>query len=78
MSISECYSSLARMLDYPGGKEGMAADCDVASRGLQCQGIDREFPVAVVGLASGVAQVSAGENHLGFQADVVLASGRFS
>ena len=40
MSISDCYSSLARMLDYPGGKEGMAAACDVASKGLQGQGIE--------------------------------------
>ncbi|HLN90403.1 MAG TPA: nitrate reductase molybdenum cofactor assembly chaperone [Patescibacteria group bacterium] len=40
MSISDCYSSLARMLDYPGGKEGMAADCDMASKGLQGQGIE--------------------------------------
>ena len=35
MSLAECYASLARMLDYPGGKEGMAADCDTASKGLR-------------------------------------------
>jgi len=69
---------------YCWGRGGAAGDgtsftCAADAFGtLQCQGIDREFPVAVVGLASGVAQVSAGENHLGFQADVVLASGRFS
>jgi nitrate reductase delta subunit len=40
MSLAECYTSLARMLDYPGGKEGMAADCDTASKGLQDRDIE--------------------------------------
>ena len=44
MSLTECYASLARMLDYPGGKEGMAADCDLADKGLQDR--DIESPLA--------------------------------
>jgi nitrate reductase delta subunit len=40
MSLAECYASLARMLDYPGGKEGMAADCDMAGKALQDRDIE--------------------------------------
>ncbi|MBF8260442.1 MAG: nitrate reductase molybdenum cofactor assembly chaperone, partial [Actinobacteria bacterium] len=32
MSIADCYDSLARMLDYPGEKEGIMADCKKAGR----------------------------------------------
>lgn len=35
MSLAEGYSALARMLDYPEGKEGLAADCDNVRTVLQ-------------------------------------------
>lgn len=44
MSLPEGYASLSRMLDYPGGKEGMAADCDMAGKALQDR--DIESPLA--------------------------------
>lgn len=44
MRLTECYASIARMLDYPAGKEGIAADCDMASKVLQDQ--DIESPLA--------------------------------
>lgn len=47
MSLAESYASLARMLDYPAGKEGMAADCENVSRALQGQEI--ESPLAPFG-----------------------------
>ena len=40
MSLEECYASLGRMLDYPGEKEGMVADCDKASVALREQDIE--------------------------------------
>ncbi|MFZ2223791.1 MAG: nitrate reductase molybdenum cofactor assembly chaperone [Candidatus Deferrimicrobium sp.] len=40
MSLPEGYASLARMLDYPVGKEGMAADCDMAGKALQDRDIE--------------------------------------
>jgi len=44
MSLPEGYASLSRMLDYPGGKEGMAADCGMAGKALQDR--DIESPLA--------------------------------
>ena len=44
MSLAECYASLARMLDYPTGKEGMLADHGNVSRFLQEK--DIESPLA--------------------------------
>ena len=44
MSLPDGYASLSRMLDYPGGKEGMAADCDKAGKALQDR--DIESPLA--------------------------------
>jgi nitrate reductase delta subunit len=44
MSLPEGYASLARMLDYPGGKEWMVADCDMAGKALQDRHI--ESPLA--------------------------------
>ena len=35
MSLAECYAAIARMLDYPEGKEGMMADHGSAGRFLQ-------------------------------------------
>ena len=40
MSLAECYDSLARMLDYPWGKEGIAADCGKVSGALQGRGME--------------------------------------
>jgi nitrate reductase delta subunit len=40
VSLAEGYASLARMLDYPGGKEEMAADCDMAGKALQDRDIE--------------------------------------
>jgi nitrate reductase delta subunit len=40
MSLAECYASLSRMLDYPGGKEGIVADYDKVSQALQGQEIE--------------------------------------
>lgn len=40
MSLAEGYDSLARMLDYPGGKEGLLADSDTVSRVLEAKDID--------------------------------------
>ena len=39
MSLTECYSALARMLDYPVGKEGLMADHDNVCTVLQEQEI---------------------------------------
>lgn len=40
MSLAECYESLARMLDYPGEKEGLLKECSNAGRILQSRNID--------------------------------------
>ena len=40
MSIADCYDSLARMLDYPGGKEGILSDCEKAGRMLEERNIE--------------------------------------
>jgi nitrate reductase delta subunit len=40
MSLPECYASVARMLDYPKGVEGIVADCDTVRRILQTYNID--------------------------------------
>lgn len=40
MSLPEGYGSLARMLDYPGGKEGIVEDCDTVRRILQTYNIE--------------------------------------
>lgn len=44
MSLAECYASVARMLDYPAGKEGMLADHGTVSRFLRKKEI--ESPLA--------------------------------
>lgn len=44
MSLAECYDSLARMLDYPTGKEGMLTDRETVGRFLRERGI--ESPLA--------------------------------
>jgi len=44
MSYAECYASVARMLDYPAGKEGMLADHGTVSRFLRIREI--ESPLA--------------------------------
>jgi len=44
MRLAECYASLARMLDYPAGKDGMLADHATVSRFLQKKEI--ESPLA--------------------------------
>ena len=44
MSLAECYASLARMLDYPAGKEEMLADHGTVSRFLREKEI--ESPLA--------------------------------
>lgn len=44
MSLAECYAAIARMLDYPAGKEGMLADHGNVSRFLQEK--DIESPMA--------------------------------
>ena len=40
MSLAECYASLARMLDYPAGMEGMLADHGTVSRFLRKKEIE--------------------------------------
>jgi nitrate reductase delta subunit len=40
MSIADCYDSLARMLDYPGEKEGILAECKKAGRMLEARDIE--------------------------------------
>ena len=40
MSLAECYESLARMLDYPGGKEGILEECAKAGRILEARDIE--------------------------------------
>lgn len=40
MSLADAYASLARMLDYPGGKEGIVADCGKVSGALRGRGIE--------------------------------------
>jgi len=40
MSLAECYASLARMLDYPKGVEGIVDDCDSVCRILQTINIE--------------------------------------
>ena len=47
MNFAECYISLARMLDYPGGKEGIVADTGKVSEVLQ--GRDMESPLEPFG-----------------------------
>lgn len=47
MSFAECYASVARMLDYPEGKEGMLADHETVSRFLRRT--DIESPLAPFG-----------------------------
>ena len=47
MSLAECYASLARMLDYPEGKEGIVADAGKVSEVLQ--GRDIESPLEPFG-----------------------------
>jgi nitrate reductase delta subunit len=47
MSLAECYTSLARMLDYPEGKEGIVADAGKVSEALQ--GRDIESPLEPFG-----------------------------
>ena len=44
MKLTDCYASLARMLDYPAGKDGMLADHATVSRFLQKKEI--ESPLA--------------------------------
>ena len=44
MSFAECYASVARMLDYPAGKEGMLSDHATVSRFLRKKEI--ESPLA--------------------------------
>ena len=44
MSLAECYASVARMLDYPAGKEEMLADHGTVSRFLREK--DIESPLA--------------------------------
>ena len=44
MSLAESYASVARMLDYPAGKEGMLADHGTVDRFLREKGI--ESPLA--------------------------------
>ena len=40
MSLAECYASVARMLDYPAGKEGMLADYDTVRTVLHTNNIE--------------------------------------
>jgi nitrate reductase delta subunit len=40
MSLAECYSALARVLDYPEGIEGIVADCDTVRKVLQTNNIE--------------------------------------
>lgn len=40
MSMADCYDSLARMLDYPGGKEEMLEECAKAGRILKSRNIE--------------------------------------
>jgi len=44
MSLAECYASLARMLDYPEGREAMQADHEIVGRFMQRKEI--ESPLA--------------------------------
>ena len=44
MSLTDCYASLARMLDYPAGKDGMLADHATVNRFLRIKEI--ESPLA--------------------------------
>ena len=40
MSLAECYASIARMLDYPEGTEGILADYDTVRKVLQTKNIE--------------------------------------
>ena len=40
MTLAACYASIARMLDYPEGVEGIAADCDAVRTILQTNDIE--------------------------------------